>query len=321
LIDLLRWTLGAAALVPSLAHAERAYLFPMERRAGEQTLTPEVIGEAHDGVRAGLQGADVSVLEEAFLEGDLATCLVDRCAEQIAVRLGVDFTVYLAIWPAQQGHQPEIVVGVASARGGTYVADCRVGADNESPCARTSYAEAARLATERAVAKYLRGPGPWIVVEGTPREAKVLIDGNEVGRLPDRFRVEPGDHHITLEHDGYETETHVVSVEPGPASEAVLTVELAPGGRSALWTSLAIASWVGAGALVGLGIGTLASGTELERRGMWGLEERAPDGLAAAFFLGGAALSAGLGLLVWLLDAPGDAPSGSARTAPFTWTF
>jgi hypothetical protein len=309
-----------ATAVPALARADRAYLLPMERRAGEQTLTPEVIGEAHDGVRSALQGAEVTVLEEALLQGELATCPVDRCSERIAAQLGVDFTVYLAIWPAQQGHRPEIVVGIASAGRGTYLAECRVGADSDSPCARTSYAEAARIATERAVAKYLQGPGPWIVVEGSPLEAKVLIDGAEVGRVPDRFRVEPGDHEVTLEHEGYEPETHTVSVQPGPASEAVLQVELSPGDRSALWTTLAITGWVGAAALAGLGIATLAGGSETERVGMWGLEERSPSGLAAGLFFGGAALAAGLGLLIWILDAPADTPRASASN-PFAWSF
>jgi hypothetical protein len=311
---------SAALGSPGLARADRAYLFPMERRAGEQTLTPEVIAEAHDGVRSGLQTADVTVVEEALLEGELATCSVDRCAERIAATLGVEYSVYVAIWPAQEGHQPEIIVGVASAQNGTYVADCRVGADDDYPCARTTYAEAARLATERAVAKYLRGPGPWLVVEGSPQNAKVLIDGTEVGRVPDRFRVEPGDHEVTLELEGYESQTHTVTVEPGPSSEAELEVELSPGGRSPLWTTLAIASWVGAATLSGIAIGTLASGTTVERFGAFGLEERGPDGVAAGAMFGGAVIAAGLGLLIWILDTPGDPPAATASN-PFAFTF
>lgn len=313
---------GLSAWTPASASADRGYLFPMERRAGEQSLTPEVVAEVHDGVRAGLEAADVTVLEEALLQGELATCAVDRCAERVAVALGVDFTVYLAIWPSLRGHEPEIVVSVATARNGTYIAECRVGADGESPCARTSYAEAARLAAERAVAKYARGPGPWLVVRGTPEGARILVDGAEAGAVPDRIAASPGEHHVTIEHDGYETETHVVLVPDGAGGEAPLEVALVAGGGGLGGLGwLAIVSWVGAGALVGLGVGTLASGTEIERVGTWGLEEHAPDGIAAAIFFGGGAVAAGIGFLLWVLDSPGGPAAGSARRHPLTWTF
>ncbi|WP_297552495.1 PEGA domain-containing protein [Thermococcus sp.] len=66
----------------------------------------------------------------------------------------------------------------------------------------------------------------WIIVNGTPRDAEVYVDGEYEGRIGDNITVDAGNHTITIKSDGYRTLSTNVTV---PAFKTIyLNVTLDP---------------------------------------------------------------------------------------------
>jgi serine/threonine-protein kinase len=56
----------------------------------------------------------------------------------------------------------------------------------------------------------------WIWVRSTPPDARILVDGSETGmRTPARLELQPGEHDISLVHQGFGTTHRTVSLERG----------------------------------------------------------------------------------------------------------
>lgn len=87
-----------------------------------------------------------------------------------------------------------------------------------------------RVALDKALAdarrREVRGLGPWLEVSGFPGDAKVLVDGNEVGRLRGApVRLGEGGHQVQISAEGYESHYELVNV-PTATSYAAVQVEL-----------------------------------------------------------------------------------------------
>jgi hypothetical protein len=77
----------------------------------------------------------------------------------------------------------------------------------------TEYSEDPK--TENAPAAPVATVG-WIWVRSTPPDARILVDGSETGmRTPARLELQPGEHDISLVHQGFGTTHRTVSLERG----------------------------------------------------------------------------------------------------------
>jgi serine/threonine protein kinase len=77
----------------------------------------------------------------------------------------------------------------------------------------TEYSEDPKAANAPAAPAAAAG---WIWVRSTPPDARILVDGSETGmRTPARLELKPGDHEISLVHQGFGTTHRNVSVERG----------------------------------------------------------------------------------------------------------
>lgn len=79
-----------------------------------------------------------------------------------------------------------------------------------------------------------RGPGPWLVVDGTPTDANLRLDGKELQQkaLPYEQRVEPGNHVITASRAGYVSEEYHLLVGDEPSTQAEVWVQLTQATRA-----------------------------------------------------------------------------------------
>jgi serine/threonine protein kinase len=65
----------------------------------------------------------------------------------------------------------------------------------------------------------------WIWVRSTPADARILVDGSETGmRTPARLELQPGEHEISLVHQGFETTHRTISVERGETMQFTETL-------------------------------------------------------------------------------------------------
>lgn len=98
-----------------------------------------------------------------------------------------------------------------------------------------------------------------VTLSGAPEGALVRIDGEERGRAPleASLSLDPGNHEVVVEHDGYETFRAAVSVNAGQTVhvEAEMVEDTSPGVPTS-----AIALWAGGGGAIvaGAAIGGIA---------------------------------------------------------------
>jgi hypothetical protein len=167
---------------------------------------------------------------------------------------------------------------------------------------------AARAALQRALGQWPARVGVLLRVDGSPAGATVSIDGQPAGVMPLEQRVAPGEHHIVVNHHGYQALTKVVSVPATPEAPVVVNVALngKDGGRSK-WLSIGIPTILSAA-----GVGLIIAGVaQLPQRGC---EQQAPSGGCVvenetamgpllAYEIGGAVLLAGG--ITWFIAARG----------------
>ena len=56
----------------------------------------------------------------------------------------------------------------------------------------------------------------WIWIRSTPPGARILVDGAETGeRTPARLELQPGEHEVRLEHQGFGSAQRKVTVDQG----------------------------------------------------------------------------------------------------------
>jgi hypothetical protein len=90
----------------------------------------------------------------------------------------------------------------------------------------TSWRQALDQALADARRREVRGLGPWLEVSGFPGDARVLVDGQEVGRLRgSAVRLSEGGHQVEVRAEGYEPRYELVNL-PSATSYAALHVEL-----------------------------------------------------------------------------------------------
>ena len=151
---------------------------------------------------------------------------------------------------------------------------------------------------------------------GGPDGAVILVDGEDHGRTPhpDAFRVRPGSHSIVVRAEGYADFTASVVVPAGDTAEVQVTLSAAAGGGGIPIGPIVLLSAGGAAIVAGAVLGGVAfSGAQSAFDGT----PQAADArtLAAAadvtFAIGAAAAIAGV---VWLVVAPGGAPSEASGT-------
>jgi hypothetical protein len=157
-------------------------------------------------------------------------------------------------------------------------------------------------------------------VTSDPSGARVLVDGNEVGTTPYEAAIEPGEHTVVVEQDGYRSTTRGFTAAEGKTSEMHVelqersgarprsTAEPNPKVKRGAW----IGGWVGIGVGIGLlttGIALLAidgndiksdcSGANIDAFGNCKYRYETTGGGAAATVLGLAFAGAGTGLVIW----------------------
>lgn len=304
-------------LAASSASADRAYLVPLALRGGD--VADEVAVEpAYAAIAAVLARQSVELVPGDALAAELRSCRDNDCAQRIARELGLRFVARMTAWSASETTPGRIVVTLVDAEGNVFSADCDAAAGSSS-CARDGLEPAARAATETALAKLSAGPGPWIVVDGSPAQAHVSIDGAEVGRIPGRFRVEPGGHQIEVRAETYVAERREVHVSEGAGTEVTVRFELARdegGGDAARWIALASGIAAGVG-LATIGVATFAGGEAcVAFGGDECLRYEHPDAAAGAAWLGGGAASLALGLLFFFVLDGGDPAVALAPLVP-----
>ncbi len=89
-----------------------------------------------------------------------------------------------------------------------------------------STALALDAALTHAYTRYLRGPGPWISVHGTPRGAEVLIDGKQAGVLPYHGRIGAGEHLVGVRRNGFEPYVRTVLISKAAGAHEEMEVAL-----------------------------------------------------------------------------------------------
>jgi hypothetical protein len=195
-------------------------------------------------------------------------------------------------------------------------------AKTESSCDICAETEAAAQ-TGRDLAAFLatnvKATNTVVRITSTPSGATVRIDGTEVGTTPYEAAIEPGDHQVAIERDGYTASSREFAAAEGKQSELHVDLEgraaprkparePSPRAQKGAW----IGGWVGIGvgvALLTTGIALLAidgndikndcSGANMDAFGRCKYRYETTGGGAAATLLGVAFAGAGTGLVVW----------------------
>jgi hypothetical protein len=230
----------------------------------------------------------------------------------------LDVAVAVAVWSEGRPPKPaSVFVSLVDIDGNRFPATVQVGG---------AVADAARAALLDARALQLLGPGPWIRIAGEPPGAEVKLDGDVVGVLPYRARIDAGRHVLEVRAEGMRTHAQTVDVPPSPSRMVELDVFLERG-QSLLPTATEsgpqtdgydepssssrpiVGPLVLGGAGLVLGGVVLAdalAGDECTRRENGTCTRRESTNTALAIGLGGAAVAAVTGAILWYVLAGDD---------------
>lgn len=89
-------------------------------------------------------------------------------------------------------------------------------------------AQVLTAAADDIVAQRARGPGPWLVVKGTPIDAAVRLDGQVIGVVPLRRRISGGEHVLVVSADGFADHNDTVWIDSDAGATKEVQVELEP---------------------------------------------------------------------------------------------
>jgi len=230
---------AAAAAVPALAAAQAperaAFLAP----GGDESVPVYFRSLAVQAVARQLQAEGLELIPRGRLRRDLRRaelldCDRTDCADEVAEVAGVDFIAGVAVW-AVEGTATEpgsVAVSLVAPSGASFSGTAPVEAGDVEAAALRALAEARE--------KQALGPGPWLVVDGTPEGAIVVVDGTPVGVVPHRDAIAPGTHQVLVRLDGYESAERTLDVALEPNREYRWEVALpAAGGGMAAGTGAA----------------------------------------------------------------------------------
>jgi hypothetical protein len=203
----------------SAASAESAaVLMPYTRQASELQLADQVLDSIAKWLKE--RGIEVVLPEQAAqqLPSDLRYCRKDDCAFGYLQQMKVDYAVLSAVQaPATQKSVGNIHI-------------CILTRDKQKYEKSWAITESIWLSVDAALThvytSFLRGPAPWISVQGKPTGADVLIDGQKVGLLPYRERVRAGRHEVTIRRNGYKPYSVYVVIEDNINFEKGIEVAL-----------------------------------------------------------------------------------------------
>ncbi len=166
-----------------------------------------------------------------------------NCAKRIRRRLEADCVVLLTVSrPAGSAGEYRIRVDILDRIDVTHSGEATVQGRSKAKARRAGYDAAAE-----ALNRLRRGPGPWLIVTGTPDGATVLLNEVPVGHLPGcAVPVEPGLTHLIVRHPGYRDVNRSVKIPADPNAEKRIEIDL-----------VAISSQAGAG---GRPVGDLSPG-------------------------------------------------------------
>jgi hypothetical protein len=214
---LIVWCLAASA------RAEKAFVMApsVETERITQDVQTRVLRAVTDSMRS--QGFSVVTLEDAKQRN--VACASHDCVPEALDKLHADIGVQVTMMasPTMGGglgsvgvafHQRELVYGGDSVRI----------LDNGIERAIDDAIRAARNAQER-------GPGPWLIVTGTPPAAELYLDDKRVddGDLPCEIRVPPSATlKLTVKLSGYQSRDYTITSSFNPATATKLPVSLAP---------------------------------------------------------------------------------------------
>jgi len=175
------------------------------------------------------------------------------------------------------------------------------------------YHPAAVIATaaDDLLVQHARGPGPWLIVKGSPLDAAVRLDGEVIGVLPLRKRIAGGEHVLVVSANAHADHNDTVWIDNVAGAVKEVHVELKPVEEARPITTRAFqrhwADWVVGGALgaggiayAGLGLTHYTESSDCLDSSNGVCVRRAKPGALAATQLGvGLAAAAAGGLIVW----------------------
>lgn len=183
--------LTAATLLtaaPTVASASTVLLLPP---VVEPNVPPAVIAATLAEITAAVTAAGHSIARPGENMSP-SPCETDRCLAGKTSEASADLSLELAFF--QDGSVSSATLVLFQPPSHSYYAPLPL-----TPAIGTSVATAvAALFNDLA-----QGPGPWLVLTGSPKGAEVTIDGEVVGRLPYRGNVSRGEHFISLQAMGY----------------------------------------------------------------------------------------------------------------------
>jgi hypothetical protein len=213
---------GLLLLPAAQAEAERAaFLAP----GGEESLPIYYRALAVQAVARQLRSEGLDLIPRGRLRrplrrAGLFECDRTDCADEVATVVGVDFIVSVSVW-AMEGTESEpgsVAVSLVGQDGTAYSGTAPVDAADVETAALAALAEARR--------KQSLGPGPWLVVEGRPEGAMVVVDGTPVGVLPYRGAIAAGRHQVRVRLRGFQSIDRTVDVGVERSREHRLEVSL-----------------------------------------------------------------------------------------------
>ena len=268
-------------------------------------------------VSSALEAEGLQVRRDAEIPEELEDCGDGSCVATLLTITQTELAAGITIWarPDANTEPGELVVGLIDEDGVSYNGTANVGEGGLSA--------AATDAVHQAHARLIVGPGPFLLVNGTPFGASVFIDDELMGGLPWNGRVEPGQHEVRVERQGFTTQTHTVQIPDDVTANETLEVTLVSSGGTA--SGGGIAEWAlptGIAALiVGLGIGSACPRSARPPRGVarWIPASGCADFIdqlsvssAIAWAIAGGVLAIG-GVTLIILAATEDTSGASVR--------
>ena len=94
-----------------------------------------------------------------------------------------------------------------------------------STLARATPAPAPQVEESAQAPAVAPGTPGSLVVDSRPPDARVFVDGREIGRTPVTLpNVPPGEHVVRIERDGYQTISTTTRVEPGARARVAVSL-------------------------------------------------------------------------------------------------
>lgn len=193
-------------------------------KIGIAVLVPGVGGDGPEQMRNEARDLLATILAERFemvpmpRNASLRSCAHGSCMGRVRQIANAQFAVGLTIW-TDAGEPREVVVTVEEAEHRYHGT-----AQLEDRTLETALREAAR----QAIAKAQVGPGSYLLVDGTPAEAVVHIDGELRGGIPWRGSLSPGPHEVRVTAEGYREEQRTIDIPREANEELTLRLDLEP---------------------------------------------------------------------------------------------